>query len=359
MSAQPRQLSRPLFAVQAMTFTKELVASQVRQAPRAAGFAAALLFAATAAGQTNAPSTDKSGSYPVRAIRFIVPYAAGGNGDIVSRILGSRLSPALSQQVVIDNRGGAGGNIGAELAARAAPDGYTIMLGTNTHAINMSLYAKPGYDLLKDFAPISLVSSTPLVLMVHPSLPAKNVREFIALARASPGKLNYGTGGSGSSAHIVTELLKTQAAINLVHVPYKGVAQATTDLISGQIQVMFNSTSTALDHMRSKRVRALGISSSQRSPLVPELPTIAESGLPGFEAIIWQGVLAPAGTPAATVERLNREIASALASAELKKQFLAAGVVPMPSAPSEFQGYIKFEIAKWAQVVKASGAKVD
>jgi tripartite-type tricarboxylate transporter receptor subunit TctC len=285
---------------------------------RACAALLSFLCAATAAAQTDAPSPEKGGSYPARAIRFVVPYAPGGNGDVVSRILGNRLSPALGQQVLIDNRAGAGGNIGAELAARAAPDGYTIMLGTNTHAINMSLYAKPGYDLFKDFAPISLVSSTPLVLMTHPSVPAKNVREFIALAKASPGKLNYGTGGSGSSAHIVTELFKTQAGINLVHVPYKGVAQATTDLIAGQIHVMFNSTSTALDHMRSKRVKALGISSVERSSLLPDLPTIAESGLPGFEAIIWQGVLAPAGTPASIVERLNREVAAALASAELK-----------------------------------------
>lgn len=326
-------------------------------AGRAAAFAAVFLFPAAAAAQSDAP--DKGGSYPARTIRFIVPYAAGGNGDIVSRILGSRLSPALGQQVVIDNRGGAGGNIGAELAARTPPDGYTIMLGTNTHATNMSLYAKPGYDFLKDFAPISLVSSAPMVLMVHPSLPAKNVRELIALAKASPGKLNYGTGGSGSSPHIIMELFKTQAGINVVHVAYKGVAQGTTDLIAGQIHLMFNATSTALEHVRSKRVRGLGISSAQRSALAPELPTIAESGLPGFEALIWQGVLAPAGTPGAIIERLNRETANALASAELRKQFLAAGVVPMPSSPSQFQSYIKSEIAKWAKVVKTSGAKVD
>jgi len=178
---------------------------------------------------------DKAGTYPNRVIRLIVPYAAGGNADVVSRIMSAKLSAQLGQQVIIDNRAGAGGNIGAELAARSAPDGYTLVLGTNTHAINMSLYAKPGYDFVKDFAPISLVSSAPLVLIVHPSLPARTARELIALAKSKPGKLNYGTGGSGSSAHIITELFKTTAGVDIVHVPYKGVAQATTDLIGGQI----------------------------------------------------------------------------------------------------------------------------
>jgi tripartite-type tricarboxylate transporter receptor subunit TctC len=301
----------------------------------------------------------QSDGYPAKPVRFIVPYAPGGNGDVVSRILAAKLGPAVGQQFVIDNRGGAGGNIGAELAAKAPPDGYNIVLGTNTHAINMSLYSKPGYDLVKDFAPISLVSSAPMVLMVHPSLPVKTVRELIALAKSRPGKLNYGSGGSGSSPHIIMELLKTQAGIDLVHVPYKGVAQSTTDLMAGNIQVMFNATSTALEHIRAKRVKGLAISSSKRSPLAPDLPTIAESGLPGFEAIIWQGVLAPAGTSNAIVEKLNREIAGALASAEVNKQFFVAGVLPMPSTPREFQSYIQSEITKWAKVVKASGAKVD
>ncbi|MET0658360.1 MAG: tripartite tricarboxylate transporter substrate binding protein [Steroidobacteraceae bacterium] len=298
-------------------------------------------------------------SYPTKPVRFVVPYAAGGNADVVSRILAARISPSLGQQIIVDNRAGAGGNIGAEFAARAPADGYTIVLGTNTHAINMSLYAKPGYDLVKGFAPVSLVSSAPLVLMVHPSVPAKNVRELIALAKASPGKLNYGTGGSGSSAHIATELLKTQSGIDLVHVPYKGVAQATTDLIAGQVHVMFNATSTALDHMRSKRVRGIAISSAKRSPLAPDLPTVAESGVPGYEALIWQGVLAPAATPKTIVDRLHGEIVKALASPELQKQFNAAGVIPISSTPGEFHAYLKSEAAKWAGVVKASGAKVD
>ncbi|MGZ8228695.1 MAG: Bug family tripartite tricarboxylate transporter substrate binding protein [Burkholderiales bacterium] len=314
-------------------------------------FSAALVIAAQASAQSE--------NFPAKPVRFIVPYAAGGNGDVVSRILGAKLAPAMGQQFVIENRGGAGGNIGAELAARAAPDGYTIMLGTNTHAINMSLYSKPGYDLVRDFAPISLVSAAPMVLMVHPSLPVKSVRELVALAESQPGKLNYGSGGSGSSPHILMELLKTQAGIDLVHVPYKGVAQSMTDLMAGNIQIMFNATSTALDHIKTKRVKGLAISSAKRSALAPDMPTVAESGVPGFEAMIWQGVLAPAGSPAALIERLNREVGNALASAEVIKQFRAAGVVPMGSTPGEFQSYIKSEIAKWAKVVKASGAKVD
>ena len=237
---------------------------------------AGLLLGSAAISMSSAAQSD-AGIYPNRVLRFIVPYAAGGNGDVVSRILASRLSPVLGQQVVIDNKAGSGGNIGAEIAARAAPDGYTIVLGTNTHAINMSLYARTGYDLTRDFAAVSLISSAPLVLIVHPSVPAKSVRELIALARGAPGQLNYGTGGSGSSAHITTELFKTLAGINIVHVPYKGVTQATTDLIAGQLQVMFNATricsrqtrarhrhflrttfATRTRHRHHRRIRAAG-----------------------------------------------------------------------------------------------------
>jgi len=259
-----------------------------------------------------------STGYPNRPLRFVVPYAAGGNGDIVSRIIAQKLIAQIGQQIVIDNRGGAGGNIGAELAARAAPDGYTIMLGTNTHVINMSLFAKLPYDIQRDFAPITLATSAPMVLIVHPSLPAKTVNEFIALAKAHPKKLNYATGGSGSSAHVITELFASMAGVQLTHVAYKGVAQATTDLIAGQIQMSFNSTSTALAHMQSGRVRALAISTAARSAIAPGLPTIAESGVPGFDASIWQGVLAPARTAPEIISRLNREIVNALGASDDK-----------------------------------------
>ena len=298
-------------------------------------------------------------SYPNRPLRLIVPYAAGGNGDIVSRIIAQKLVTQLGQQIVIDNRPGAGGNVGAELAARTVPDGYTLMLGTNTHAINMSLYAKPGYDLQKDFAPITKASSAPMVLIVHPSLPAKTVKELIALAKAHPNKLNYATGGSGSSAHVITELFKSMAGVQLMHVPYKGVAQATTDLIAGQIHISFNSTSTALAHMHAGRVRALAISTAARSGVAPGLPTVAESGLPGFDAGIWQGLLAPARTPPQLIARLNREISAALGSSDVKDQLGAQGVDAQPSSAEQFAAFIRTEIAQWARIIKISGAKVD
>ena len=301
----------------------------------------------------------QSAAYPNRPLRFIVPYAAGGNGDIVARIIGQRLSTQLNQQVVIDNRAGAGGNIGAELATRAAPDGYTIMLGTNTHAINMSLYARPGYDLQKDFAPIALVTSAPMVLLVPVSLPVKTLKELIALAKAQPNKLNYGSGGSGSSPHVITELFKSMAGIQMTHVAYKGVAQATTDLIAGQIQVLFNSTSTALTHIQAGRLRALGISTMTRSNHAPGMPTIAESGVPGFDASIWQGLFTMARTPPEIVNRLNREVVAALGANEVKEQMTTAGVDTQPSSPEQLAAYVRDEIARWAKVIKASGAKVD
>ena len=318
-------------------------------------FASVVVIAATTCANAIAQSTN----YPNRPLRFIVPYAAGGNGDIVSRIIAHKLVTQLGQQIVIDNRGGAGGNIGAELAARAVPDGYTIMLGTNTHAINMSLYAKPGYDLQRDFAPIALATAAPMVLIIHPSLPAKTVKEFIALAKAHPNKLNYATGGSGSSAHVITELFKSMAGVQLVHVAYKGVAQATTDLIAGQIQMSFNSIATALAHMQAGRVRALAISTATRSTAAPQLPTIAESGLPGFDASIWQGIFAPARTPPEIIARLNREIVGALGTSEVKDQLGAQGVDAQPSTPEQFAVFIRAEIARWATVIKVSGAKVD
>jgi tripartite-type tricarboxylate transporter receptor subunit TctC len=298
-------------------------------------------------------------NYPNRPLRFIVPYAAGGNGDIVARIMGQRLATQLNQQVVIDNRAGAGGNIGAELAARSAPDGYTVMLGTNTHAINMSLYARPGYDLRKDFAPVALATSAPLVLLVPVSLPAKTFKEFIALAKSQPNKLNYGSGGSGSSPHVITELFKSMAGIQLTHVAYKGVAQATTDLIAGQIQVLFNSTSTAFTHIQAGRLRGLAISTATRSAHAPGMPTIAESGVPGFDASIWQGVFTVARAPPEIVTRLNREIVTTLATGEVKEQMTTAGVDTQPSTPEQLGEYVRSEIARWAQVIKASGAKVD
>ena len=312
----------------------------------------ALPLAADAVAQSSA-------GYPNRPLRFIVPYAAGGNGDIVARIIAQKLIAQIGQQIVIDNRGGAGGNIGAELAARAAPDGYTFMLGTNTHVINMSLFSKLPYDIQRDFAPVTLTTSAPMVLIVHPSLPAKTVKEFITLARAHPKKLNFASGGSGSSAHVISELFASMAGVQLTHVAYKGAAQATTDLIAGQIQMSFNSTATALAHMQAGRVRGLGISTAMRSSAAPGLPTIAESGLPGFDASIWQGVFTPARTPLEIIVRLNRELVAVLGASEVKEQLRVQGLDALPSAPDAFADFIRVEIAKWAKVIKISGAKVD
>jgi tripartite-type tricarboxylate transporter receptor subunit TctC len=321
-------------------------------------FIAAVLTGSTALASAHA-GAQSGANYPIRPLRFIVPYATGGNGDIVSRIIAQKVTAQIGQQVVIDNRAGAGGNIGAELAARAPADGYTIMLGTNTHAINMSLYAKPGYDLQKDFAPIALVTSAPMVLLVPVSLPAKSLKEFIALAKAQPNKLNYGSGGSGSSPHVIAELFKSMAGIQLTHVAYKGVAQATTDLIAGQIQMLFNSTSTALTQIQAGRLRGLAISTATRSAHAPGIPTLAESGVPGFDASIWQGIFTMARTPPEIVSRLNREIVTALAANEVKEQMTTAGVDTQPSTPAQLAAYVRDEIARWAQVIKASGAKVD
>ena len=312
----------------------------------------ALPLAADAVAQSSA-------GYPNRPLRFIVPYAAGGNGDIVARIIAQKLITQIGQQLVIDNRGGAGGNIGAELAARAAPDGYTFMLGTNTHVINMRLFSKLPYDIQRDFAPVTLTTSAPMVLIVHPSLPAKTVKEFITLARAHPKKLNFASGGSGSSAHVISELFASMAGVQLTHVAYKGAAQATTDLIAGQIQMSFNSTATALAHMQAGRVRGLGISTAMRSSAAPGLPTIAESGLPGFDASIWQGVFTPARTPLEIIVRLNRELVAVLGASEVKEQLRVQGLDALPSAPDAFADFIRVEIAKWAKVIKISGAKVD
>ena len=317
------------------------------------------LVAASATLASTGALAQSSANYPNRPLRFIVPYAAGGNGDIVSRIIAQKLITQIGQQIVIDNRGGAGGNIGAELAARAAPDGYTLMLGTNTHAINMSLFAKLPYDIQRDFAPVTLTTSAPMVLIVHPALPAKTIKEFIVLAKAHPNKLNYATGGSGSSAHVITELFAAMAGVRLTHVAYKGVAQATTDLIAGQIQMSFNSTSTALAHMQTGRVRGLAISTATRSTAAPGLPTIAESGLPGFDASIWQGIFVPARTLPDIIARLNREIVSVLGASEVKEQLRVQGLDTLPSTPAQFAAFIKIEIAKWAQVIKISGAKAD
>ena len=299
-------------------------------------------------------------NYPDKAVRVVVPFAPGGSTDIVGRIMSQRLSERLKQSVVVDNRGGGGGNIGSDVAAKAQPDGYTLLIGTvGSLTINPSLYKRMPYDPLKDLTPIAYFGSTPNVLVVHPSLPVKSVRELVLLAKSKPGQLNYASAGTGGSVHLAGELFKSLAKVDMVHVPYKGSGPALIDLLGGQTQLMFSTMPPALPHVKSGRLRALGMTGSRRSPLVPELPTIAESGLPGYEITQWWGLLGPAGLPAAIVTRLNSDVNAVLQQPEVKARFANEGADTAPNTPAWFASYMKSEVAKWAKVVKASGATAD
>ncbi len=298
-------------------------------------------------------------TYPTRPIRLIVSFAPGGSVDLVGRLIGQKLTDAWGQQVVIDNRPGAGGNMSAELAARATPDGYTIYICSASLVVNPSLYRKLPYDPLKDFAPITLLASVQNVLVSHPSLPAKNVKELIALAKKAPGKINYASTGSGSSGHLTMELLKSMAGIDLTHVPYKVIGQATTDLLSGQVSLWFPTIPGALPHIKAGRMSALAVAGAKRSPALPEVPTVAESGVPGFEASTWYPILAPAGTPNAIVDRLNTRLVAILNTPEVNAQLVRQGVEPIGSSPAQLASHLKTELAKWAKVVQVSGARVD
>ena len=298
--------------------------------------------------------------YPNHAIRLVVPFPAGGTTDILARAAAQKLTEALGQSVVVDNRPGAGGNIGAELVAKAAPDGYTLLMGTvGTHAINPSLYAKMPYDHIKDFVPIILVAGVPNVLVVNPSLPIHSVADLIKLAKAKPGTINFASSGSGTSIHLSGELFKTMAGVDMTHVPYKGSAPALTDVMGGQVQIMFDNLPSSLALIKSGKLRAVAVTSLQRAPALPDVPTIAESGLPGFEASSWFGILAPAGTPAPIVAKINAEVNKWLQSPEAKEQLLAQGAAAAGGSPEQFVAHIRAETDKWAKVVKASGAKVD
>ena len=297
-------------------------------------------------------------SYPAKPIRLIVPFPPGGGVDGVARIAFARVSESFNQQVVIDNRGGSAGIIAAETAARAAPDGYTLFFGTTaTQTITPHYYRKLAYDPVKDFAPISLIASAGYLLVVHPSLPSKTVKEFIALAKAKPGTLNFSSSGNGTVLHLTTELFRGMAGIDLVHVPYKGAAPALTDLLSGQVQLTFNPASVVLPHVRTNRLRALGVTSAKRTPLAPDVPTIAEAGVPGYEASGWYAVLAPAGTAQTIIARLHRELINALADREVKERFAATGVEPIGTTPEQFAAYMRDEFVKWGKVVRSAGVK--
>jgi tripartite-type tricarboxylate transporter receptor subunit TctC len=299
-------------------------------------------------------------SYPAKPLRLVAPFPPGGPADILARIIGQHLSETWGQQVVVDNRAGAGGNIGSDIVAKSAPDGYTLLLGfVGTHAINASLYSSMPYDNVKDFEPVSLVAMVTIILVVHPSVPAGSVKELIALARSRPGELTFGSPGNGTPQHLAGELFNTMAKVKMLHIPYKGAVPALNDLLGGRVSMIFSSMPPALPHIKTGKLKALAVTSGKRSPAAPDVPTIAESGLPGYEVINWYGVLAPAGTSKDIVSRLNGEIRRILALQDVKERLAAQGAETITSTPQEFGAYVKTETEKWAKVVKFSGARVD
>ena len=317
-----------------------------------------LLKLAALAAATAAPPASAQEWPAARTVKLVNPYATGGSTDPVVRLVAQRLTDALRQSVIVENRPGAGSNIGNEQVARAAPDGYTLLNGTSSLAINVSLYPKLSYDPVKDLAPIVTLIHAPNVLAVHPSVPAQNVAELIAYARANPGKLNYGSSGNGATNHLAMEQFKVAAKVEIVHVPYKGGGPALADLIGGQIQLMFNPPSSVMPHHKSGKLRALAVSSGTRVEGV-DLPTIDQSGLPGFESSVWFALFAPAGTPVSSIERINLEVNLALKDPAVRQNLAQMGMIPIGGTPQELGALLRSDIERWAKVVKASGAKLD
>ena len=307
---------------------------------------------------TMAPAA--SGQYPDRPIRFVVPFPAGGANDIFARVVGEKLGQNLSQQVVIDNRPGGGGSMGAEIAARALPDGYTLLLAnTGPNAIDLALRPRNSYDPSRDFSAVTQIASVPLVLAVYAGLPAKSLGDFILAAKNAPGRISYASAGNGSIAHLASELFKSQAGIDLAHIPYKGTPQALTDLISGQVAMLFTTTVASLPYIKSGRLRTLGIADSVRSPLLPDVPTMGQAGLKGFEVSSWYGIVVPVKTPQPVISRLYSETARVLQSPDIRQRFESLGGNPVGSDPAAFSAFLKREAARWAEAVRISGARVD
>jgi tripartite-type tricarboxylate transporter receptor subunit TctC len=299
-------------------------------------------------------------AYPEKPIKIVVPYPAAGTPDILAREIASKLSALLGQQVIVDNRPGAGGNIGSEMVAKAAPDGYTIVMGTvATHSINQALYKKLPFDPIKDFAPVILVATTPNVLVVNPDIPIKTVKDLIALAKAKPGEITFASGGNGTSHHIGGSLFQKLTGVQMTHVPYKGSGAALPDLIGGQVNIMFDNLTSSMPHIKSGKLRAIATTGLTRSAAMPDLPTVIEAGVPGFEITAWFGLLAPANTPRAIIERLNLEVTKVLNQPGIKARFIAQGAEPKPGTPEQFGIFVKEKIAQWTPIVKASGAQVD
>ena len=318
------------------------------------------LVAIAAIAATGIAPAQAQDAYPNRPLRLIVPFPPGGSADILARAIGQKLAEGLGQPVVIDNRPGAGTAIGAEATAKAAPDGYTIMIGTvSSHAINPSLNAKLAYDPVRDFTPVSLVASIPFALLVHPSVPVKSVQELIVLARARPGQLNFSSAGSGTSNHLAGELFRSMAGIDIAHIPYKGSAPALTDMLSGQVNLMFDLVLTAAPHVKSGAARALAVTGRERSAVLPGVPTVAEAGLPGYEVSAWFGIFAPAGIPAPALARLNAEIVRIMQLQDVRDRLASLGADALSSTPEQFAAYVKDELVKWSRVVKAAGMKLE
>ena len=321
-----------------------------------------MLAAATMAGAAHAASASTSSkqTYPEKPIRFVVAFAAGGSMDLLARLFAQKLSDSLGQQVVVDNRPGAGGNLSAEITARSAPDGYTIYICAPSLVVNAALYTKIAYDPERDFAPVTLLASVQNTLVAYPGFAAKSVKELIALAKSKPGQINYASTGSGSSGHLVMEMFRSQAGITLTHVPYKTIAQTTTDLISGQVPLWFPTIPGALPHIKGARMRALAVAGARRSPALPDIPTVAEAAtLPGFDATTWYAVLTPYGVSKAITAKLNAEFLRALRLPEMQERLTAQGVESIASTPEQLAAHIRSELPKWAQVVKAAGVRAD
>jgi tripartite-type tricarboxylate transporter receptor subunit TctC len=313
--------------------------------------AAACAFAATAIA---------ADVYPSKPVRIVVPFPPGGPADVLARTVGDKLQATLGQPVVVDNRPGAGGNIGMELVAKAAPDGHTLALApAGNLTVNPSLYRNVPYDVARDFAPVTVIAAVPNVLVINAQVPAKDLAELIAYAKANPGKLNFASPGAGSGAHLAGELLKSSAGIEMVHVPFNGIAPAVTAVVAGDVQVMFAGTSSAMPHVASGKLRALGVASPKRIASAPALPTLDESGLPGFDVTSWYSIVAPAGTPAAVIERLQREIAKALETPDVKTKLAGLGAEPVANTPSDFAGMIRVESAKWGKIVKDANIRPE
>jgi tripartite-type tricarboxylate transporter receptor subunit TctC len=306
-----------------------------------------------------AAGTAGAQSYPNKAVRLVVPFLAGGSTDIVGRTVGQKLSEMWGQPVVVDNRPGGGTTIGTDMVAKSAPDGYTLLVTPAPFTINPSLLSKIPYDALTDFAPITLINTTPLVMVVHPGVPAKNVKELIALAKANPGKLNFGSSGTGGSNHLAGELFDAMAGVKMVHIPYKGNAGALTDIVGGHLDVVYNGVTSAIALIKGGKLRVLAVTSLQRTPALPDVPTLNESGLKGFEAVAWNGLTAPAKTPRDVILKINADVLKVISSPELRERLKAEGSDPVGNSPEQFATYLRDEIAKWAKVIKFAGVKAE